>query len=145
MLVGCATLKIGNTHTGTRMAVGIVAMMHMSAACCSSLMCHQIGRQTEYFRMMMMWENLSNQHQHADCQQKYDLNSLFIIILYQLIISSFFITVIFGYRCGDEYLIDTRSVHIDNLESKSVPLECFTTGRNVLQFLQQQASQRMIL
>lgn len=102
MLVGCTALKIGNTHTGTRMAVGIVAMMHMSAACCSSLMCHQIGRQTEYFRMMMMRENLSNQHQHADCQQKYDLNSLFIIILYQLIISSFFITVIFGYRCGDE-------------------------------------------
>lgn len=139
MLVRCTALKIGNTHTGTRMAVGIVAMMHMSAACCSSLMCHQIGRQTEYFRMMMMWENLGNQHQHADCQQKYDLNSLFIIILYHLIISSFFITVIFGYRCGDEYLIDTRSVHIDNLESKSVPLECFTTGRNVLQFLQQQA------
>ena len=68
--VGCTALKIGNTHTGTRMAVGIVAMMHMSAACCSSLMCHQIGRQTEYFRMMMMWENLGNQHQHADCQQK---------------------------------------------------------------------------
>ena len=42
-----------STHTGTRMAVGIVAMMHISAACCSSLMCHQIGRQTEYFRMMM--------------------------------------------------------------------------------------------
>lgn len=145
MLVGCAALKIGNTHTGTRMAVGIVAMMHMSAACCSSLMCHQIGRQTEYFRMMMMWETWATSISMQIDQQKYDLNSLFIIILYHLIISSFFITVIFGYRCGDEYLIDTRSVHIDNLESKSVPLECFTTGRNVLQFLQQQASQRMIL
>lgn len=70
MLVGRTALKMRHTTTATRMAVGITAMMHVAAACFCATVRNQIGRQAEYFRMMMVRKYLSNQHQHADYQQK---------------------------------------------------------------------------
>lgn len=69
MLVGRTALKMSYTSTTARMAVGIIAMMHVSAACFCATVRNQIGRQAEYFRMMMVRKYLGNQHQHADYQQ----------------------------------------------------------------------------
>lgn len=54
-------------------------------------------------------------------------------VCYLMILKSgFFITIVFGYGSRDQYLVDTCPVHVDHLEGKSIPVECFTAGRDML-------------
>ena len=57
-----------------------------------------------------------------------------------IIKSGFFIAIVFSHRHGNKYLVDTCSVHVDDFKTEAVPVECFTAGRDMLQFFQNQAS-----